>query len=113
LKKKKWIRHFKATGEAELNISVGGATRAAAKVLNSNPDDWWQLASKVRDARILLLEISEDTLHLASTKHFDRMRDLTLKWDRVVEKIEREMTAEFPEWKNVSAAFRSALGHGG
>src|SRR5437762_14157204 len=35
---KKWIRHFKATGEAELNISVGGTTRAASKVLNSNPD---------------------------------------------------------------------------
>src|SRR5437016_5199361 len=68
---KKWIRRFKATGEAELNVSVGGSTRAASKVLNSNPDDWWQLASKIRDARSLLLEINEDALNLASPRHYD------------------------------------------
>jgi len=27
---KKWIRHYKVRGEAELNISVGGETRSAS-----------------------------------------------------------------------------------
>src|SRR5437867_5067913 len=94
---KKWIRHYKALGQAELNISVGGSTRSTSKVLNTNPDDWWQFAMKVRDAHSLLLEIQGDSLQLSSVKHFDSMRDLLLKWERVIRKMEQELREKFPE----------------
>ena len=109
---KKWIYFYKVKGEAELNISVGGSTRAPSKILNSSRDDWWQLASKVRDARALLKEINEDALHISSTKHDKTLRDIVVKFERVVEAMEREMIARFPEWKDISAEIRSAIGRG-
>ena len=108
----KWIRYYKVRGEAELNISVGGETRSASKLLNIHPDDWLQFASQVRDAYGLLLDVQEASLQLSSVKNYDAMRKLILKWRRIIEQMEQQVRDKFPEWKHVSAALRAATGMG-
>jgi hypothetical protein len=55
------------------------------------------------------LEVQEDSLELSSTKNYDSMRTLTLKWRLVIQKMEQELRQKFPEWKQVSSALLSAI----
>mgnify|MGYP001593468424 CR=1 FL=1 len=101
---REWIRHFRARGEAEFNISTGGSSAAVSKIMNTTREEWFQFARKVRTARALLSEISEDMARLAPVIHCDVVMKLMLKFDKEIEGIERRVRSEFPDWDDLSEA---------
>lgn len=66
------IRQFRAKGEADLNISTGGRSRTASKCLNTNPDDWLQLANQINLASDLIYEIANAAGRMAGVRYGDR-----------------------------------------
>jgi hypothetical protein len=63
---RKWIRHFKSKGEAELNLSIGGKNRVKSRSLNSHPDEWIQFAADAQRVRALLTELAAASTRIAS-----------------------------------------------
>jgi hypothetical protein len=106
------IREHKARGEAELDISRGGASRAADRVLNTNHEEWFQFAEKYRAARELLLTVANDSGRMASVEHLDAFRKLIRKLDQEVNRIDNRVRKKFPEWEDVSEALRSTQSPG-
>jgi hypothetical protein len=101
LAEKKWIRHFKARGEAELNMSGGGSTRASTVGSNVQREEWFQFALKLRETRSLLSQVAGDSLKVASVKHFDVIAKLGRNLDREAQKMAQEIQGRFPEWKEI------------
>jgi len=104
---RKWIHKYKARGEAELNISSGGRNPAISSVLNTPREEWFQFARKVRIARSLLSELASSAGHMVSVKHCDAILKLERKLYMEIERIERRVLKEFPDWRDVSKALRS------
>lgn len=103
---RRWIHHFKALGQAELNISSGGGNPAISSVANAPREEWFQFAHQVREARRLLSEVGNAAGKMASAKHCDAFLKIERKFDREIDKIERRVLSEFPEWTDVSKALR-------
>jgi hypothetical protein len=109
---KELIREHKARGEAELNVSSGGASRSAERVLNTNHEEWFQFADKYSMARELLLSIANDSGRMAAVQHLDAFRKLVRKLDQEVNRINKRVRDKFPEWEDVSEALRSTQNPG-
>ena len=99
-----WIHRYKAEGQAELNRSGGGSTRASTRGSNMQREDWFQLVSNLRDTRSLLLEVAADSLKLTSPKRYEAITKLSRTLDREAQKMAEEINKRFPEWKEISAA---------
>ena len=104
---RRWIHKYKARGEAELNVSSGGSNPATSSVLNAPREEWFQFARRVRFARALLAELASSAGRMASAKHCDAILKLEHKLNKEIEKIERRVLKEFPDWQDVSKALRS------
>jgi len=103
---RKWIRHFKAHGEAELNIASGGRSLAASAVQNAAREEWFQFAHKVREAHRLLTEVRNAAGRMASAKHCDAFLKLARRFDKEIERIENRVLVEFPKWTDVAMALK-------
>lgn len=103
---RKWIRHFKALGQAELNISSGGGNPAISSVTNAPREEWFQFARKVREVRQLLSEVGSAAGRMASAKHCDALLKIERKFEHEIDKIEQRVLSEFPEWTDLSKALR-------
>jgi hypothetical protein len=104
---KELIREFKAQGEAELNVSPGGSSRSADRVLNTHFEEWFQFADNISTTRDLLINIANDAGRMASVRHLDGVRKLIRRLDQEVNRIDKRIRARFPEWEDVSEALRS------
>lgn len=101
---KRWIHHYKADGQAELNRSVGGSTRASTKGSNMQREDWFQLVCNLRETLSLLREVATDSLKLTSPKRYDALLKLCRTLDREAQRMAEEINKRFPEWKEISDA---------
>jgi hypothetical protein len=68
---KHFIGHYKANGEAELNLACGGGGSKVDRTLNAHPDEWHQLENEIMAARNLLLSIAHAARRLAGQRHYD------------------------------------------
>ena len=101
LAEKKWIHHFKNLGEAELNRSGGGKTRASTIGSNVQREEWFQFALMLKQTRSLLSQVARESLKVTSVKHHDEILKLSRKLDREAQKMAQEIDGRFPEWKEI------------
>jgi hypothetical protein len=101
---KEAIRRFKADGQCELNITIGGGGRAISKTANTSKDDWIQLGRKIKLAREILCEAQRDAWHMIGRKS-SKMDVVMRKLDHMKCELDNEVHRAFPGWDKASRVF--------
>lgn len=98
------IRQYKLSGQCELNKASGGATsRGVPKPANSHQEDWFQLGRKIKEARLLLVEIFDEAGRLGGAKATEAPMLTVQSIDRTKLKLQGLLDRTFPEWNDFTA----------
>jgi hypothetical protein len=101
-----YIRMYKASGQCELNLAVGGKrSRAISSTKNTHQDDWFELGRRLNAARILLTEAVEISGQLAGPKATGEAIEMRQAIDKFKARMEARLTKAYPEWADFACVF--------
>jgi hypothetical protein len=99
------IRSLKAEGQCELNITVGGDSRAISKTASTSKDDWLQLGNKLKLAAELLDEAETMAYLMVGNKGSSKTRTAIKSLNKLRSDLDKQVHRAFPGWPQASRVF--------